>query len=31
MISVMRFQFGMDLEEAKMEILELREGQLEIG
>lgn len=26
-----RFQFGMDLEEAKMEILEIREGQLEIG
>lgn len=26
-----RFQFGMDLEEAKMEILEIREGRLEIG
>ncbi len=26
-----RFQFGMDLEEANMEILELRESQLEIG
>ncbi len=26
-----RFQFGMDLEEAKMEIMEIREGQLEIG
>lgn len=26
-----RFQFGMDLEEAKMEVIEIRKGQLELG